>query len=119
MLTLDKGILEPIENSGNPPGVSALSKNGGLQGPALDSVSGESRAPDHFPNAKAVEENGSLALSDLDKALVEAAKEMTFDWPELLSVERIASDIGQIALRGLVAAGLAVLGRLFLFCLAS
>lgn len=70
-----------------------------------------------------IEENESLAeikplgLSDLDKALVDAAEEMTFDWPELVPVGRIASGIREIALGALLAAGLVVLGGSFFFSL--
>jgi hypothetical protein len=35
---------------------------------------------------------------DLDWALVEAAEEMKFDWPEFLPVERIKAGISEIAL---------------------
>jgi hypothetical protein len=49
-----------------------------------------------------VEKRGLLAdsepSSDLDRALVEAAEEMKFDWPEFLPVERIKAGISEIAL---------------------
>jgi len=40
----------------------------------------------------------SLADYDLDRALVEAAEEMEFDWPEFLPAERIRAGITEIAL---------------------
>jgi hypothetical protein len=57
----------------------------------------------------------SLALSDLDRALIEAAEEMSFDWPEFLPVERIT----EMALASLLFAGLVVLGRFLFLSFAS
>ena len=48
----------------------------------------------------------SGTLSDLDRALLEAAKELDFDWPEFLPVER---GITEIALGCALIAGVAVL----------
>ena len=64
--------------------------------------------------AKSPRQDPSPALSDLDRALVEAAEEMSFNWPEFLPVERIKTGIGEIALASLLSAGLVALGR-FLF----
>jgi hypothetical protein len=53
----------------------------------------------------------SPAPYDLDRALVQAAEEMRFDWPEFLPVERIKAGISEIIV-GLIlfAALLAFLG---------
>ena len=42
--------------------------------------------------------NDSGAPSDLDRALLAAAEELDFDWPEFLPVERIIRGITEIAL---------------------
>ena len=42
---------------------------------------------------------------DLDRALVEAAKEINVDWPEFLPVQRIKAGIAKTALRLLLLAG--------------
>jgi hypothetical protein len=62
-------------------------------------------ATDDSPNAKSPSGDDSPALSDLDRALIEAAEEMRFDWPEFLPVERIT----EMALASLLFAGLVVL----------
>jgi hypothetical protein len=51
----------------------------------------------------------------LDRALIEAAEEMSFDWPEFLPVERIT----EMALASLLFAGLVVLGRFLFLSFAS
>ena len=51
----------------------------------------------------------SLAIYDLDRALVEAAEEIEFDWPEFLPVERIKAGITEIALGFLLFAALIAL----------
>jgi hypothetical protein len=43
---------------------------------------------------------------DLDRALVEAAEQMKFDWPEFLPVERVKAGISEIALGFLLFAAL-------------
>jgi len=48
----------------------------------------------------------SPALYDLDRALVETAEEIEFDWPKFLPVERIKAGITEIALGLLLFAGL-------------
>ena len=48
----------------------------------------------------------SLASDDLDRALVEAAQEIEFDWSEFLPAERIKAGIMEIALGFLLFAGL-------------
>ena len=40
----------------------------------------------------------SGTLYDLDRALLEAAKELDLDWPEFLPVERVIKGITEIAL---------------------
>jgi hypothetical protein len=52
----------------------------------------------------------SPSPNDLDSALLEAAKEMKFDWPEFLPVERIKAGIMEIAL------GLFLFAALCAFC---
>ena len=73
-----------------------------------------SAATDDASNAKSPNEDEFPALSDFDRALIEAAEEMSFNWPELLPVEGIKAGITQIALASLLFAGLVVAGR-FLF----
>jgi len=51
----------------------------------------------------------SGTLYDLDRALLEAAKELDFDWPEFLPVERGIRGITEIALGCALVAGVAVL----------
>jgi uncharacterized protein YjiS (DUF1127 family) len=70
----------------------------------------ESNAPDT---------GNQRGLLDLDKALVEAAGEMSFDWPESLPVERIKQGIAELALGSLLFAGVVALGSLFLLSFAS
>jgi hypothetical protein len=48
----------------------------------------------------------SLAIYDLDRALVEAAEEIEFDWPEFLPAGRIKAGITEIALGFLLFAAL-------------
>jgi hypothetical protein len=50
----------------------------------------------------------------LDRALVEAAEEMSFNWPEFLPVERIGAGVAQMAVALLLFAGLLAFGH-FLF----
>jgi len=50
----------------------------------------------------------SVASSDLDRALVEAAEELDFDWPEFLPAERVIRGITEIALGFALVAGIAV-----------
>jgi len=65
----------------------------------------ESRArPKIMTSASRGKDSGTL--SDLDRALLEAAKELDFDWPEFLPVER---GITEIALGCALIAGVAVL----------
>jgi hypothetical protein len=59
------------------------------------------------------EEGHQPGLLDLDRALVEAAEEMSFDWPEFLPVEWIRCGIGRLALGSLVFVGVVALGGLF------
>ena len=72
-------------------------------------------ATDDSSNAKSPSGDEHPALSDLDRALIEAAEEMSFDWPEFLPVERIT----EMALASLLFAGLVVLGRFLLLSFAS
>jgi hypothetical protein len=69
---------------------------------------------DDSPKAKSPTEDGSPALSDLDRILVEAAEEMNFNWSEFLPVERIKPEIAEIVLATLLVAGLVAFGH-FLF----
>lgn len=69
---------------------------------------------DDSPKAKSPRHDGALAPSDLDRALVEAAEEMSFDWPEFLPVERIKPGVAEMVLAVLLFAGLLLFGR-FLF----
>lgn len=66
------------------------------------------------PKAKSPSGYGAPEPSDLDRALVEAAEEMSFNWPEFLPVERIGAGIAQMALGLLLFAGLLAFGH-FLF----
>ena len=61
---------------------------------------------DDSPKTKSPSGNGAPELSDLDRALVKAAEEMSFDWPDFLPVERIRPGIAQMALGLLLFAGL-------------
>jgi hypothetical protein len=48
-----------------------------------------------------------VASCDLDRALVEAAEELDFDWPEFLPAERVVKGITEIALGLALVAGIA------------
>jgi hypothetical protein len=61
---------------------------------------------DDLPEAKLPGEDGAPEFSDLDRALVETAEEMDFNWPEFLPVERIELGIAQMTLALLLFAGL-------------
>lgn len=50
----------------------------------------------------------SAAPSDLERALVEAAEELDFDWPEFLPAERVVRGITEIALGFALVGGIAV-----------
>jgi len=76
-------------------------------------------ATDDASNAKSHNEDEFPALSDFDRALIEAAKEMSFNWPEILPVEGIKTGITQIALGSLLFAGLVVVGRFLLLSFGS
>jgi len=52
-------------------------------------------------------------LSDLDRAMVEAAAEMSFDWPEFLAVERFRPGITGFAVNTVLVAGLLALGGVY------
>jgi hypothetical protein len=69
---------------------------------------------DDSPKAKSPSGDGGPELSDLDRALLEAAEEMSFNWPEFLPVERIGERIAQMALALLLFAALLAFGH-FLF----
>ena len=69
---------------------------------------------DDSPEAKLPSGDGTPELSDLDRALVEAAEEMSFNWPEFLPVERIELGIAEMAVGLLLFAGLLAFGH-FLF----
>jgi hypothetical protein len=58
-------------------------------------------------------------LPDLDRALVEAAEEMSFDWPEFLAVERFRPGITEFALNSLLVAGLIALGGIYILFFTS
>lgn len=58
-------------------------------------------------------------LPDLDRALVEAAEEMSFDWPEFLAVERFRPGITEFALNSLLVAGLVALGGIYILFFTS
>jgi len=58
-------------------------------------------------------EDSLSMLPSLDRALIEAAEEMNFDWPEFLPVERITRGIAEMALASLLLAGLVALGHFF------
>jgi hypothetical protein len=47
--------------------------------------------------AKSPAESDVSVLSSLDRALIEAAEEMSFDWPEFSPLERIKARFTQIA----------------------
>jgi hypothetical protein len=69
------------------------------------------------PNApETMDQDG---LSDLDRALVEAAEEMRFDWPEFPALGRIIPAMMRFVPNWLLLAGLAVLGGVFLLFFAS
>jgi|SRR5262249_2289784 len=76
-------------------------------------------ATDDSSNAKSPNADEFPALSDFDRALIEAAEEMRFDWPEFLPVERVRAGIAQMALASLLFAGLAVLCRFFFLSFGS
>jgi hypothetical protein len=59
-----------------------------------------------LPEAKLPGEDGVPELSDLDRELVEAAKEMNINWPEFLPVERIGLGIAEASLALLLFVGL-------------
>jgi hypothetical protein len=65
------------------------------------SSQGDVEKKDNFPPPD------SPASYDLDRALVEAAEEIEFDWPEFLPMERIKAGITEIAL-GILALGILV-----------
>jgi hypothetical protein len=50
----------------------------------------------------------SGTLSDLDRALLDAAEELDFDWPEFVLVERVIRGITEIALGCALVTGVAV-----------
>jgi hypothetical protein len=68
--------------------------------------------PAEFPDVKPSPETSSPELSDLDRALVEAAAEMSFDWPESLPVDGIIIGMLYVGLGCLLFAGLIALGVL-------
>ena len=53
-----------------------------------------------------------LSMINQQKALVDAAEEMRFDWPELLPVERIQEGLTQLALWLFLAVGVVAAGGL-------
>ena len=61
---------------------------------------------DDSSEAKLPSEDGIPELSGLDRALVEAAEEMSFNWPEFLPVERIGAGTAQMVLALVLFAGL-------------
>lgn len=65
-------------------------------------------------DANSPDEDEFPALSDFDRALIEAAEEMSFNWPEFLPVAGIKAGMTQMAVASLLFAGLVVVGR-FLF----
>jgi hypothetical protein len=50
--------------------------------------------------------DGVPELSDSDRALFDAAEEMSFNWPEFLPVERIGAGTAQMVLALVLFAGL-------------
>lgn len=67
-----------------------------------------------LPKVKEPKGIDSPTFSDLDRVLVEAAKEMSFDWPESLPVEQIIPALTGFALGSLLLAGLVALGAVLL-----
>ena len=117
-VTLSKFMLEIIEKVGSlfaPPDVIKEEKLGSVQHPAASSAAQD----DDLPEAKSLRSPDSPALSDLDRALVEAAEEMRFDWPEFLPVERIEPGLIQIAMWLLLFVSAVALGVLLFFSFAS
>jgi hypothetical protein len=60
-----------------------------LSGLVPKSASEVSAAQGGLPTAGSPREKDAVALPDLDRALLEAAEEMSFHWPEFLLAERI------------------------------
>jgi hypothetical protein len=71
-------------------------------------------ASDDSSKAESPSGDRSTVLSEPDRALVEAAEEMSFNWAELPPVERIKPAIIEMVLGLLLFAGLVAFGR-FLF----
>jgi hypothetical protein len=119
MLTLAKFMLGTIEKAGNlfaPPDVIKEEKLFESIQPPTSSLR---VATDDLPKPKSLETPDSSALSDLDRALVEAAEEMSFAWPEFLPVERIEPGLIEIALWCLLFVSVVALGVLLFFAFAS
>jgi len=77
-----------------------------------------SATTDDWPNVKSPDD-GAPVLSQLDRAIIEAAEEMSFNWPEILPVEGIKTGITQIALGSLLFAGLVAVGRFLILSFGS
>jgi hypothetical protein len=72
-----------------------------------------SSAKDSSPNFResvedwitAIRDEDEVSMNNQERALVDAAEEMRFDWPELLPVERIQEGVTEIALWSFLAVG--------------
>jgi hypothetical protein len=106
--------LVPLEDNGNLVEAPTVGNKEDSPGSVQDPASSGSASIDALPNAKAPRTDDSPALFDLNRALVEAAEEMTFDWPEFLPVERIIPAMTDLALGFLVFTALIALDILFL-----
>jgi hypothetical protein len=85
-----------------------------MSGLIQQSAPERSAARDGFRIAESPGEMDAVVLPDLDRALLEAAEEMNFHWPEFLPAERIKKALREIALGFTMLAGLVTLGCLFL-----
>lgn len=118
MLSVTKRIHGTIETSGSLSEAPAASEEEQLLKLVKPAASSASGATGDLPNVKSPDVDDSPEPLDLDQALVEAAKEISFDWPEFVPVERIIPGTAELALECLFFAGLAALGTYF-FSLAS
>lgn len=57
-----------------------------------------------------IRDEDEVSMNNQERALVDAAEEMRFDWPELLPVERIKEGVTEIALWSFLAAGVVAAG---------
>ena len=60
-----------------------------------------------------------VSMINQQKALVDAAKEMRFDWPEFLPVERIQEGLTELALWLFLAVGVVAAGGLYFLAITA